>query len=350
MKNENIFYYDSKRNTYDNRAAAIASSDTCFFYYHDLEFSKVDWKKSPYEPLSLLYKERAQWIRDNYEYVILCYSGGSDSSMILETFYYNNIHIDEILMVGAFSQDSHVGSDENHNGDLYVNAFPLIKSLSFPKTLITVKDYSEYFTDPNNFTLIQKYGDEWMRNIGAFTSVHNLFWYDLKKFVGRNSNKKTAVIYGADKPRFNVELTGKSYTDFNDLCVTDYGSNYYDENFERVNFFTDPKAEKIMRKQLHNVKNFYDETVSKNKLSKEFFFTNYNKLVIRLIYDFKTPLTFTSSKSSITCFSLRDMFMKNKTDSDMFRIYRQGLKKIKFDNNILVSGKESFCSQRYYLE
>lgn len=350
LTNPNIFYYDfNKKNVFSTRSEAINSNSPCYFYYYDLEFSKVDWKLEPTESLQYLYKERAQWIRDNYDYVLLCYSGGSDSSQILETFYYNNIHIDEILVVGSMSQDAYKGSDENHNGDLYLNAFTTLNTLSFPNTKITVKDYTEYFDKPNNFTLIQKYGNEWMKEIGSFTSFHNLFWYDLKKFIGANNEKRTAVIFGADKPRFAVDEWGRQFTEISDLCVTDYGSNYIDQNFERVNFYTDFRAEKIMRKQLHVVKNHYDLLVKKRLIPHEFFFEEYYTIVNKLIYEYKNPLDFMSSKSTLTCFSLRDMFMKNKTDSDMFRIYREGLAKLKFDDNILVAGKKSFCTQRYYL-
>ena len=110
----NIFYYDTEKNIYLTQLDAVAAKKTgknIFFYYYDKEFSQIDWTIEPLEPLEQLYKERAQKIRDENEYLILCYSGGVDSTNILETFYYNNIHIDELIMVGAFSQDSYKGSD-----------------------------------------------------------------------------------------------------------------------------------------------------------------------------------------------------------------------------------------------
>ena len=118
--NENVFYYDGDKKTYHNRYDLLMKSKHWMrrFYYYDNEFMKVEWTKEPTEDLWSLYSKRAQQIRDEYEYVILCYSGGVDSTNILEAFYYNNIFIDEILIVGAFSQDSNSGTDENHNGDI----------------------------------------------------------------------------------------------------------------------------------------------------------------------------------------------------------------------------------------
>jgi hypothetical protein len=57
----------------------------------------IDWTVEPLETFKDLCKEYAQYIRDNYDYVILYYSGGSDSTTILNTFLDNNIKIDEIV-------------------------------------------------------------------------------------------------------------------------------------------------------------------------------------------------------------------------------------------------------------
>ena len=47
-------------------------------------------------PLSLLYRERAQQLRDQYDYLIIAFSGGADSDTVLKTFLENNIKIDEV--------------------------------------------------------------------------------------------------------------------------------------------------------------------------------------------------------------------------------------------------------------
>ena len=101
-----LFYYDDQGSIYLTPYDAWQSKRPCGFYYHDAVFDKANWKVEPTKTLDQLYAERARQIRDEYENVIVCYSGGNDSSNILETFYYNNIHIDEIVMVGSFSQDT----------------------------------------------------------------------------------------------------------------------------------------------------------------------------------------------------------------------------------------------------
>ena len=72
--------------------------DKVSFYFHDDYFSQFDWTKEPQQSLKELYKQRAIQLRDKYDYLILSYSGGSDSHQALETFLNNNIFIDEIFI------------------------------------------------------------------------------------------------------------------------------------------------------------------------------------------------------------------------------------------------------------
>ena len=345
----NIFYYDTEKNIYLTQLDAVAAKKTgknIFFYYYDKEFSQIDWTIEPLEPLEQLYKERAQKIRDENEYLILCYSGGVDSTNILETFYYNNIHIDELIMVGAFSQDSYKGSDENHNGDVYHNCQNTLKNMNLPNTKLSYYDYTEWFNNPNNFSLIREYGNEWTKYIGAWKSVHHLWWHDLKTFVGKNNKKQSAYIMGSDKPEyFNYP---KPHFKISDLSFNDYGSLYNNENFKRVNFYTDPDpiAIKIMAKQNHIINR---SIINLNKNSQfSLLVGSKEKVIAKLIYNLKTPLIFKSKKSFTTSISSRDMYMLKNQNSDMYNMFLEGLQTIKKYGP--VTGSMSFDSKSYYLE
>lgn len=345
MITESIFYYDEDNKVYTNQIDAVLSNKKCNLYFYDKEMSNVNWMIEPSESLDTLYKARAQYIRDKYKYVILCYSGGHDSTNILETFYYNNIHIDEILVVGALGQDSYRGSDENHNGELYENVFPTLSRMNLPNTKITIADYTRWFNDPKNFTIIRKHGSEWTKHIGGFRSVHTLFWHDLKKFIGHSNSKDTAYIMGTDKLYLNYEVGKPSYVYFIDLSFFDYGSNYIDENFQRVNFYTDAHitATDIIRKQAHIVNTYkringYGATDS-----------NEYDLLHKLLYNLKHPLAFMSHKSISTSVSVRDMFMLNNKNSEMYSIFSSGLSTI---NRYGLSTKQQykFRSKPYFIE
>jgi len=343
-----IFYYDTEKTIYPTQLDAYAAKQAgknIFFYYYDKEFLKIDWKTEPTESLEELYKERAQQIRDEYEYVILCYSGGSDSTNILETFYYNNIHIDEIVMVGAFSQDSYQGSDENHNGDIFFNAKPTLNQFNLPNTKISVYDYTDWFRDPNNFTLIKTYKDEWSKYIGGFKSVHNLWWYDFKRFAGKGNNKKTAWIMGAEKTGYEHGFD-KPRVRICDLGINDYGANYFDENFTRINFYTDPYYTKIMVKQAHVMKRLYDG-IKDNAIPPAILSSKREDIINRTVYNLKNPLVFKSKKSTTTSISARDMFMLNSKDSGMYDMFLRGLHTIK--QYAPPSQPISFFTRPYYL-
>ena len=151
------------------------------FYYYDDVYEKLNWTIEPPESLDFYYKEQAQRIRDNYDYVILAYSGGYDSSNILETFHFNDIKLDKIIIVGAFDQDTHAGADDNHNGELYHNAFPYVKELGL-ESITQVVDYTTLFQDVNNFS-VALYNENWVDEIGAWFSPHNWFWKDVERHV-----------------------------------------------------------------------------------------------------------------------------------------------------------------------
>ena len=55
--------------------------------------------------LQELYRQRAQQLRDKYDYLILYFSGGADSYNILRTFIDNNIRLDEVCV--KWATDTH---------------------------------------------------------------------------------------------------------------------------------------------------------------------------------------------------------------------------------------------------
>ena len=64
--------------------------DDIQYIFNDDKFSKFDWAIEPTESIESLYIKRATEIRKKYDYLILFYSGGIDSHVILETFLNNN--------------------------------------------------------------------------------------------------------------------------------------------------------------------------------------------------------------------------------------------------------------------
>ena len=72
-------------------------------YHHDV-FGAMNWSAPITETLDDLYRERCQQLRDKYDYLILCYSGGSDSWTILNTFLKHKITLLKTLSSLAIRQ------------------------------------------------------------------------------------------------------------------------------------------------------------------------------------------------------------------------------------------------------
>lgn len=99
------FYYSKSHALYES---SVSSKKIEWSFNNEVweNFSKNRLHTLGKRPLDTLYKERAQQLRDKYDYLILNYSGGPDSHNILMTFINNNIHLDEVYVKYSSSVDS----------------------------------------------------------------------------------------------------------------------------------------------------------------------------------------------------------------------------------------------------
>lgn len=326
--------FTSKIQAYEHQ---IKTGNKFKFYYFDDVYSKLNWRTEPTETLEFYYKEQAQRIRDNYDYVIFGYSGGYDSTSILETFYYNNIKLDKIFSVGALKKDSTYGVDENHNGELYHNVIPYIKELGL-ESIFQLCDYSDIIDDPMNLTIGQ-YGENWIDYTGTWFSPHNFYWMDIEKFVVPKEwqGKKVAIIFGRDKPNL-FHITGSDLGirenilinafKFNDSALFNYGQLGKPDYCDRVNFYWDPTYPKILLKQLHTLNNHYLE------VGTSYYNTHLgqiigNKILNDMIYNLRKPLKYKSPKSPSKYISLRDQYMLKDTESKLYKFHKAGMDNMK---------------------
>lgn len=95
------------------------------WHFNDSIFSSHDWQQEPQTPLTELYRQRAQQIRDKYDYLVLFYSGGADSQNILDTFVNNDIQLDECASIVT----EYASPDQNSwpNKEVFTVAVPRMK-------------------------------------------------------------------------------------------------------------------------------------------------------------------------------------------------------------------------------
>lgn len=356
-----MFYYFEDGTKFTSKTETIKYSTekglTPKFYYYDHIYENLDWSIAPTESLDYYYKEQAQRIRDNYDYVILAYSGGYDSTNILETFYFNNIKLDKILIVGAFGQDNHTGADDNHNGELYYNAFPYVKELGLD-SITQVVDYTKLFDNTNNFS-IAAYKEDWIYEIGAWFSPHNWFWKDVERYIvpPEWKGKRVALVFGKDKPTLFYSSEGRSQVTlsnqgrrlngfyFRDTPCLSYADRGQVEDITRVNFYWDPTNTNILLKQLHVLKNVYEINCLNSYNASMGVQTVGGLSTNSIVYNLKKPLIYKSPKSKDNLLSLRDTYLKEKKNSDVFSLYQSGINRL--DKEIGVSNMVSIPSRFY---
>jgi hypothetical protein len=160
--------------------------------------------------------------------------------------------------------------------------------------------------------------------------------------------KLTAYVMGKEKPIIRYDqLIKRYYACFHDISYTDYGNRYEYSTGNRINFYSAPDAFPVMLKQYYMIKSASEYMRSPDELPGVNIFDDYIERIKTIIYDLKTPLRHQSRKSRSTYLSARDMFMVDKRDSDIYRVYSNAVYNL--NKTVDVSKKFIFESKPYYL-
>jgi hypothetical protein len=206
MIEKNGYYTVGNKNYIHKTHALIEASQTRLDVHWEFGshiFNKINWREPVNLSISALYRMRAQQLRDKYDYLILAFSGGADSSNVLDSFVLNNIHLDEILIhwPRKLTQGKYtVSADTNAFNILSEWELAVIPKLehikkNYPNIKITIDDLSD---------LSDEYSED------AITITKNKFHYlNIKRQRSMcrrsselmNKNINVATIYGFDKPR-----------------------------------------------------------------------------------------------------------------------------------------------------
>jgi hypothetical protein len=225
------------------------------WYFHDDVYNATDWTTEPVESLDELYRQRAQQLRDKYDYIVAFFSGGADSTNMVYSFLKNGIHLDEIVAGAPVSglsnwQDSTDASAENTISETRLSQLPELKEIAekYPTTKITIHDY---FVD-----MLEYKTDEWLWKSGNY--IHPTFaaryrlerdeYNYLKKIA--DSGKRICFLYGLDKPCI-VEHKNFYYVLFRDILVNN-GFPALDHPMASVElFYYNGDLPRLMVKQAH---------------------------------------------------------------------------------------------------
>jgi len=261
------------------------------FIYNDDIFSVYDWTKEPEPNVELreFYRRRAQQLRDEYDYVILQYSGGPDSKNILDTFLLNDIKLDEIVNFNSYNS-TNVYEGTTHNADFLYNVKPFIENnidnKNFPKITIideveTTKRIWKDYKSKDYFELLF--------SAGTFPSfwIMTGIWVKYVEHIWNMilSGKKVCVVLGVDKPNIKIDKE-KYFVTFNDIMSCDIAfSAENDDILSKSNiiefFYHTPKFPELIIKQAHVLKKVVESYESLNLINNFYSIDDFNDTQFR---------------------------------------------------------------------
>jgi len=293
--------------------------------FHRTEFSKFNWKSEPTESLWTLYGRRAKQLREQYDYLILEYSGGADSKNILDIFLGHNLKIDEI--VSRYSAKTHGNSwkasrTQTKFLDNLQSEWELTARLDFqwlannhPEIKLTYHDWLDEF----NISKAAVIEDHFMDRSCSFQPFQKER-QDISKIKSVFKYPRVGIIYGIDKPKIAYQ-NNNYYLYFLDVGGT---ARLPVWNMQLGNatvelFYWSPDSEEILRKQAHVVKQFFQSNPQLNNLivwpPRPFVDNNlYNSIVNKLVYPTFDPTRFQVQKSSDNLISLDRIVLDHHTD------------------------------------
>lgn len=205
------------------RYASSANTNITYYFYDEIWENAV--KKNYSAPLDILYKDRAQQLRDKYGYLILNYSAGADSHNILETFTRNKIKLDAIqvkwpVSYSSYQQPIYNTSPFNLLSEWELTVLPCIKDIkkNFPEIQILVEDWCGL--REINLTNLEKFNQ--------LLSLGDLFRFSTASTFEKKEN--TGIIWGIDKPLICNE--GSKYGFFFRDTFTSVGQSLFNHNNE----------------------------------------------------------------------------------------------------------------------
>lgn len=253
------YYTVGDRRTYSKLQAIEWHTQTGHhpeWHFNEESFDRHDWTKDPQTSLRELYRQRAQHLRDQYDYLVLMYSGGSDSDNILDTFVDNNIKLDECASFWAQEGEDNLNSF--FGKEIAHVAIPKMKKL--PGILHRVIDQTK-LTEQVYLDSNVKF--DWIYFMNTYFSPNNYVRSHFRQLVPEyrrliDSGKSVCFIWGAEKPRLH-RVDGRYCVRFQDL-VDNTVSPWLQQNAQPGEhdelFYWSPDFTTGIIKQSHAIMNY----------------------------------------------------------------------------------------------
>ena len=269
MNKDRLGFYRVGFKKFPNKTMALLENHRTGYelewIFNDNVYSSIDWSTPIETPLMELYKRRAKQLRDQYDYIVLYYSGGADSTNVLHAFMDNNIFIDEIVMHLPEAVKTTLNGEDTSNLNYYseveyaaVAHLKKYKNSLHPNTKISINDFAK-----TGIELLNK--EDWFDTspLCLSVSISGILRqitqeYDSYHLKLQEKDKSIAYVLGIDKPL--VYFNGVDY-----FCYFMDTSTYHyispvDFNKSGVNnvstefFYWTPDMPEIVIKQAQDIK------------------------------------------------------------------------------------------------
>lgn len=209
-------------------------------YFNDDAWRDLDWTCEPRESWLAIMDRRVQEIRDQYSHVALLFSGGYDSTTILNAFVRNRCPVDELIIwEREWLPETRVETQYAHNIAQHLRDW-LWRNLKVTyqfKTIQSIRNFyiknqSRWTEHPGSHLGMQKNIRDW-----EFESKDNVI-------NGMQERPSTIIIEGREKPRLDF-ADGKWYAMMNDKLLSWCMGNSAEQ------FYLSPKAPDIYLKSCY---------------------------------------------------------------------------------------------------
>jgi hypothetical protein len=230
--------------------------------------------------LQEVYKQRAQQLRDQYDYLILYFSGGADSYNVLRSFIDNNIKLDEVCVKWCndtliannviYKPNTEEKSARNYLSEWDYAIKPVLDEIAQTNPEIKI-EIVDWFKDRSligaeeTFKIVNHWHDVEVPSLAVWSPSE-------EKLV--DQGKKVGSIYGIDKPQIYFEEDGSAYMFFLDSATTMgtpnpcnvYGTEYFywSPSFPLITFETASAATQAFRNDPILKLNIFDKEVKED--------------------------------------------------------------------------------------
>lgn len=232
--------------------------------FNNTVFDSYDWTHEPEGSLDFYYQQRAQQIRDKYDYIVIWYSGGADSHNVLMSFVRNNIFVDEVAQFHNLAA-AHGNKNTYFNQEVFATSAPNTQALIETNALYRHTKHRLVDLTDIQAKIIQNDSNKWdyFYKVGTHPTPSALTRTYLRESIPDyvkliEQRKKVCFVWGSEKPivkKHNAEW----FVGFKDMTDNAVGqrTQMLDRDWEHDElFYWTPDLPQLPAKQAHIVMRF----------------------------------------------------------------------------------------------